>query len=397
MTRRTKDKLSAGLIYFCSGLTVALLVVIIGFIVVKGAPGISVDFLTRQFDDKTTYVDVKANDTAADDGGNYVGNLGITLSFDNEKGVVVEAVDSDSPVKEATDGTGAVYAVKKGDVIAKAGSFHADSEYKELVKNAEGKAFEKEGEKLVAKVKDELESAKGSEIKLKIVRPGGGIVPMAVTTLYMIVLSLLIAGPIGILAAVYLHEYAKPGKLMTLIHFAIENLAGIPSIIYGLFGSLFFVQVCKMQYSLMAGAMTVSIMLLPTIISTTEEALRAIPKTYRESSLGLGATRFQTVSKVVLPNAVPGILVAVLLCIGRIVGESAALLLTAGTVAQIPKALWGGSSSGATLTIKAYTLMKEENDLTTACAIGIVLLVLIILINIAAKLVAKKMTKTVKS
>lgn len=178
---------------------------------------------------------------------------------------------------------------------------------------------------------------------------------------------------------------------MTVIHFAIENLAGIPSIIYGLFGSLFFVKVCGFQYSILSGALTLAIVLLPTLITTTEEALKAIPKTYRESSLGLGATKLQTISRVILPNALPGILVAVLLSIGRIVGESAALLLTAGTVAQIPKALFGNSASGATLTIKAYTLMKEENDLTTACAIGIILLFIIIILNFASKMVTKKL------
>ena len=217
---------------------------------------------------------------------------------------------------------------------------------------------------------------------------------MVVTTLYMIGISLLISAPVGIFSAVYLIEYAKPGRLMSTIHFAIQNLAGIPSIIYGLFGSLFFVKVCRLQYSLLAGALTLSIILLPTIITTTEEALKAIPKTYRESSLGLGATKLQTINKVILPNAMPGILVALLLGIGRIVGESAALLLTAGTVAQIPQALFGNSASGATLTIKMYTLMKEENDLTTACAIGIVLLVIIIFINWASKAITKRLLKT---
>ncbi len=216
---------------------------------------------------------------------------------------------------------------------------------------------------------------------------------MVITTLMMIGVSLLIAAPIGIITAIYLNEYGRQGKFLTLIHFAIENLAGIPSIIYGLFGSVFFVTICKMQYSLLAGAMTVSIILLPTIITTTEETLKTVPDKYRESSLGLGATKLQTVYKVVLPNAIPGILVAIILSIGRIVGESAALLLTAGTVAQIPKALTGNSASGATLTIKAYTLMKEENDLTTACAIGIVLLALIIVLNCLSKMITNRFMK----
>lgn len=395
MTRKRKDGIMNGLIYLCSGFTVLLLAVIIGFIVIKGMPGINIDFLTRQFDNKTTYVTSGVWEKAhSSDKENYVDNLGITLKWDRKLGVSVEEIDGESPVKNAVDGTGAQYAVEKGDVIAKAGSYNADEEFQKLKKESKGNKLDQEGEKLTSRTVKALEENSESSLRLKVMRPGGGIVPMAVTTLYMILLSLLIAGPVGILAAVYLNEYAKKGRIMTLIHFAIENLAGIPSIIYGLFGSLFFVQILKMQYSLLAGAMTVSIILLPTIISTTEEALKAIPGTYRESSLGLGATRLQTVAKVVLPNAVSGILVAVLLSVGRIVGESAALLLTAGTVAQIPKALFGNSASGATLTIKAYTLMKEENDLTTACAIGIVLLVLIILINVAAKLAAKKMSKT---
>ncbi len=156
--------------------------------------------------------------------------------------------------------------------------------------------------------------AQGNEaIRLKVVQPGGGIVPMVVTTIYMILLSIGIAAPIGILAAVYLIEYAKPGKLLTMIHFAIENLAGIPSIIYGLFGSLFFVQILRAAVFHLAGALTVSIIYCPPSSTTTEEALKAIPRGYRESSLGLGATKLQTIGHVVLPNAIPGILTAVLL------------------------------------------------------------------------------------
>ena len=248
-------------------------------------------------------------------------------------------------------------------------------------------------EAFLAEAVQQMEAQTDAALRLKVVRPGGGIVPMVVTTIYMILLSIGIAAPIGILAAVYLIEYAKPGRLLTVIHFAIENLAGIPSIIYGLFGSLFFVQILRLQYSILAGALTVSIILLPTIITTTEEALKAIPRGYRESSLGLGATKLQTIGHVVLPNAIPGILTAVLLSIGRVVGESAALLLTAGTVAQIPKALFGNSASGATLTIKAYTLMKEENDLTTACAIGIILLIIIIGINALSKWITRRMLR----
>lgn len=387
MSRKTKDSIVKGLIYGSAGFTVFILVVIIGFIVVKGLPGISFDFLTRNYEDKTTYVNSQVAADMPDNGQEgYIPSLGITLNINKDKKVYISDMDKTSPLKDALNQKKEAYPIEKKDILSKIGSINVDTlvketdpENPEAVKNA------------VADLKTQIQGLKDSNLKIKVVRPGGGIVPMLVTTLYMIGLSLLIAAPIGILSAVYLIEYAKPGKLMRTIHFAIENLAGIPSIIYGLFGSLFFVKICGLQYSLLAGALTLSIILLPTIITTTEEALKAIPRTYRESSLGLGATRLQTVSRVVLPNALPGILVAVLLSIGRIVGESAALLLTAGTVAQIPGALFGNSASGATLTIKMYTLMKEENDLTTACAIGIVLLVIIIVLNFASKVVTKKL------
>lgn len=385
-SRKAKDRIANVLIYSSAAFTILILAVIIGFIVIKGLPGININFLTSSYENKTTYVTTAFfKEGKESEAAGYVKNLGITIGFDEEFGAVVTAVNKNSPIRKAVDGNGTVYEVKKKDVITKIGSYKVEEALEEFdTGNETGKA------EFIQKIVEELEGQEKATVKLKVVRTGGGIVPMAVTTLYMIGLALLISGPIGILSAIYLNEYAKPGKIMNIIHFAIENLAGIPSIIYGLFGSLFFVQICKMQYSLLAGAMTVSIILLPTIISTTEETLKAIPKSYRESSLGLGATKLQTISRVILPNALSGILVAVLLSIGRIVGESAALLLTAGTVAQIPKALFGNSASGATLTIKAYTLMKEENDLTTACAIGIVLLILITLINIASKMITRR-------
>lgn len=383
MTRSSKDNIIKGLIYASAGFTVMILVIIIGFILVKGLPGISLSFLTNQYENNTTYISsgVFVN-AAADSREDYIPELGVSLAYDKEDGVTVASIDGGSPAKKAIDGLGDIVPIKKGYGLLKVGSYTVES------------AEEAGGEEaLFQKIKEEVK-AQGQTVPLKIVNYGGGIFPMIMTTLYMIVLSLLIAAPVGILSAVYLNEYARKGKLLRIIHFAIENLAGIPSIIYGLFGSLFFVKFCGMQYSILAGALTVSIILLPVIISTTEETLKAIPKTYRESSLALGATKFQTVYKIILPNALSGIIVAVLLSIGRIVGESAALLLTAGTVAAIPSALTGNAASGATLTTKAYMLMKEENDLTTACAIGIVLLILIFFLNFASKWVARKAIKT---
>ncbi len=218
----------------------------------------------------------------------------------------------------------------------------------------------------------------------------GGILPMIIATLYTIFLAILIATPIGILAAVYLKEYAKQGKIVKIIRFATESLAGIPSIVYGLFGGIFFVVVLGFNYSILSGALTVSIIILPFIIRTTEESLKTVPINYREASLGLGATRFQTLYKVVLPSAVPGILSGLILSIGRVVGESAAILLTAGTVAQMPHSIF---DSARTLTVHAYLVTKEKGNIEEAAAIGIVLIVIILILNSLAKLISKKINK----
>jgi len=217
----------------------------------------------------------------------------------------------------------------------------------------------------------------------------GGILPMIVSTLYSVV-SIVVATPIGVLAAVYLQEYAKQGKLVKVIRFATESLSGIPSIVYGLFGSIFFVDVLGFGYSILAGSLTVSIIILPVIIRTTEEALKSVPKSYREASLGLGATKFQTLYKVIVPSSLPGVLSGVILSIGRVVGESAAILLTSGTVAKMATSIM---SSSRTLTVHAYLVTKESGDIEQAAAVGIVLIVIILLLNTVAKLITKKFSK----
>ncbi|MFV0342322.1 MAG: phosphate ABC transporter permease PstA [Anaerocolumna sp.] len=367
--RKVKDRALNALIYLSTALTVGILVVIIGFILYKGLPGINKDFLTRSWDDKTTFVNVTVIEGGTSEDGLYIANLGITLAEDDEGNIYIKKIDKNSPVINALNMKGEVYEVKKKDIITKIDSDNTkDMNINEVVTL--------------------LNSIEGTT-RLKIVRPGGGIIPMLVSTVYIILLSLMIAAPVGISSAIYLNEYAKPGKVLKLIRFAIQNLAGIPSIIYGLFGMLVFVQMANMQYSILAGALTLSIMLLPTIISTTEEALKEIPKVYRESSFGLGATKLQTIRKIILPGALPGILVAMILSIGRIVGESAALIFTAGTIAQIPLGLIGGEASAATLTTKMYWLIKESGDLETASSIAVVLLILIIALNIASKLITR--------
>lgn len=219
---------------------------------------------------------------------------------------------------------------------------------------------------------------------------GGGIWPMVITTIYTIAISLIIATPIGILAAVYLQEYAKQGRLVRMIRFATESLTGIPSIIYGLFGAVFFVTTLKLGMSIIAASLTLTIIVLPVIIRTTEESLKTVPPSYREGSLALGTTKLQTLYKVILPSAMPGILSGIILSIGRIVGESAAIFLTAGTVAAMPEGIF---SSARTLTVHSFLVTQEAGDIELAAAVGIVLIVLILFLNFSATFVSKKLNK----
>jgi len=217
------------------------------------------------------------------------------------------------------------------------------------------------------------------------------IVPALITTIIMTFLSLLIAVPLGVFTAIYLVEYAKIGnKIVGIVRITAETLSGIPSIVYGLFGLLFFVTYLKWGYSLLAGAFTLSIMVLPLIMRTTEEALMAVPDGFREGSFGLGAGRLRTVFKIVLPAAIPGILSGIILAIGRIVGETAALIYTAGTVAQIPQ---NALSSARTLAVHMYALSSEGLYTNEAYATAVVLLVLVVGINTLSAFIAKKLTR----
>lgn len=215
--------------------------------------------------------------------------------------------------------------------------------------------------------------------------------PAIINTFTMVVVSLSIAVPIGIFSAIYLTEYAKKGnRFVIVIQIMTETLAGIPSIIYGLFGQLFFVIALSWGLSIIAGAVTLAIMILPLIIRTSQEALIAVPDSFREGSFGLGAGKLRTVFRIVLPNAMPGILSGIILAIGRIVGETAALMYTSGTVAQIPENLFG---SGRTLALHMYSLSGEGLHTNQAYATAVVLLVLVLIINQLSSFVAKKLTK----
>ena len=215
--------------------------------------------------------------------------------------------------------------------------------------------------------------------------------PAIINTIEMTLCSLIVAVPLGICTAIYLVEYAKKGnKVVGIIRLTAETLSGIPSIVYGLFGMLFFVSTCHWGFSLLAGAFTLAIMILPLIMRTAEEALKSVPDSYREASFGLGAGKLRTIFTIVLPSAVPGILAGVILAIGRVVGETAALLYTSGTVAAVPNSLMG---SGRTLALHMYVLSGEGLHMNQASATAVVILAFVLVINFLSGAVAKRIAK----
>ena len=222
-----------------------------------------------------------------------------------------------------------------------------------------------------------------------------GILPNILNTLYIIIVTLIIVLPIGVGAAVYLNEYARNKRIVRMIELAVETLSGIPSIIYGLVGMLIFVQFFSLGTSLIAGALTLVIMTLPTIIKTTQESLKTVPNGYREGALGLGAGKWHMIRTTVLPSAIDGIVTGCILSIGRIVGESAALLFTAGMANEI-LGIWESvmpGKAGSTLTVALYMYAKERGEFDIAFSIAAILLILTLIINLAAKLAAKKLRR----
>jgi phosphate transport system permease protein len=222
----------------------------------------------------------------------------------------------------------------------------------------------------------------------------GGVSTIIINTIYMILLTLLFSTPIGVMAAIFLTEYAKQGKLVKILRFGTETLAGIPSIIFGLFGFLFFVSILKLGIGLLSGTLTITMMILPTIVRASEEAIKAVPVSYREGSLALGATKWQTIVHSVLPPATPGILTGVILAIGRAIGETAALLFTMGTDYRMVKDL---SSSARTLSVHLYILVKEGLSFERAFATGTILIVVILVVNYATNRLVGRMAKMSKS
>ena len=395
MGRKVKDTLAKGIIYLATGITLSVLLFIVGFIFVKGIGLVNWKFLTRDYNETVSYAFVQAAEVPmsidADnlkkenpyderyesliDGPIYIKSIGAAIAevqyrnnYTEKEQLVIAYIEKNSPLLNAKDSTGKNVDIKTDDIIKRINGIN--------LKNL-----------TLQEAAAQIDNESG-ELKIKVVQPGGGVKSNIITTLYMVLLSLVIAIPLGIFGAIYLTEYAKPGRFVNTIRFAAECLSGIPSIIFGLFGMAFFVVALKLQISLLSGSLTVAIILLPVIIRSTEEALKTVPTSFREGSLALGATKLQTIFKVVLPCAVPGIATAVLLSIGRVVGESAALLLTAGTVAQIPGTLL---SPGSTLTVQAYYVAKEEGNIELACAIGIVIIVIVIVLNVLSRFASDKL------
>lgn len=224
-------------------------------------------------------------------------------------------------------------------------------------------------------------------------RPGldqHGIRDIIVGTLAMVGLTLVIAVPIGVLAAIYMGEYAKKGKVLTTIRFCVESLAGIPSILYGLFGYTFFAIQLAFGFSLLSSALTLAIMVLPVIIRSTEEALFTVPDSYREGSLALGASKLTTLFRVILPSAIPGILSAIILSMGRVMGETAAVYYTAGTMARVPSSVF---SSTRSLAVHLYLLVKEGLESGDAFATATILIVIVVGLNALANFIAKRLSR----
>ena len=220
-----------------------------------------------------------------------------------------------------------------------------------------------------------------------------GILPDILNTVYIVIATLLVVLPLGVGAAIYLTEYASNKKIVSASEYAAETLSGIPSIIYGLVGMLFFCQFLGMKTSLLAGAMTLVIMNLPTIMRTTQESLKTVPQSYREGAFGLGAGKWRVIRTVVLPGCVDGVITGCILSIGRILGESAALLFTAGFAHAVNGMIEGLSSPGATLTVALYVYAKEQGEFGAAFAIAAILMILTVLINMAATMVGKYFTQ----
>lgn len=349
--KKLKSYIAYSLIILSISISCGVLVIVSGYVFVKGIPIITTEFIFNDFDDKWYWIEMTPEEYE---------ELEIAINSENE--VIVQ------------ENNNKIFVATNGDEIK--------ISEKDIILNVNGQD------------PTEIEILEEETLEVKVEKKGGGIWPMIITTFYSIILSLTLALPLGIGTAIYLVEYSNSkSKINKIIHITIDNLAGIPSIIFGLFGMIFFVTIIGFGFSLLSAALTLAIMLMPTIIKTTEEALKAVPKNLKEASYGLGVGKIRTITKVIIPSAMSGILVAVILSIGRVIGESAILLFTAGTVTNMPTSIY---DSASTLTVQAYLFAKENGDIPSACAIGIIIIAIVIILNILTKILAKKVSYDMK-
>lgn len=390
MDRKRKDLILNIITYLCSSFSIIVLLGLIIFLFSRGIGNLSFNMLTKDYYETPYFAYVEESssfDLFDKDGIYYSKNFGIGLkdSYDLEKNAVVEIayIDNLSPLKNAISHSGGRLEVKVGQIIKRI-----------QVKNGEEIKIETQRSGAEA-MRDALDF--GSEItELYYLDMGGGIRGSLLSTLYLIGLTLIIVMPIGIIAAIYLALYAKQNTFVKVLRSLIDMISGIPSIIFGLIAIIVFIPIVSgitknNGGSIISGALTLSVMLLPTVIRTTEEAINNIPKSYKSASLALGASETQTTFKVILPNALPGILTSILLCIGRIIGESAALIFAIGTAIQDQIDITKGST---TLAVHIWSVMSGENpNYGQACAISLIILMIVLLLNILVKLVSKKLNK----
>lgn len=356
--QRFKDNTLKSLMYGSIIITLLILLLIIGFVIKNGASKIDLDFISQKSNNDSYYVTFKANQ--------YYQFAYEIREEANHTVVMIKAVDEDVKVS-ANDGQ---------QIKLQPGMY---------IDNINKQSFNNLDHQTIATMVDGLNHPTTDEY-VKVTIKQDGIRQLILTTLIAVLVSLAISIPLGLFCAIYLHEYKISKRFNRIIHFAIDSLAAIPSIVFGLFGFIFFCITLKLGISILSATLTVSIMLLPTVIKTIEEALMSVPNDLREASYGLGASKSQTIFKIIIPAALPGILLAVILAIGRIIGESAIFIFTAGTTAGNPT-LFG---PGVTLTVDAYEVVREYNDIQTACGIGIIILVIVLALNILTKYISKK-------
>lgn len=391
-SRKIKDIILNILTYLSSSFSIIILGAIVIFVLVRGSSNLSFKMLTSNYYEtpyfgSTSSVESCLFDYDDENGIYYSKNFGIGLkdSKDLEKNDVVEIVyiDNLSPIKNIKASDGTSIEIKVGEIIKRV-----------QVQTDSGVNIATTKDKAVG-IRDALDS--GYQInELYFLQVGGGIRGSLISTIYLILLTLAIVLPIGIIAAVYLALYAKNNIITKTLRSLIDMISGIPSIIFGLIAVIVFIPIVNGATknsggSIIAGALTLAVMLLPTVIRTTEEAINNIPRSYKSASLALGASECQTTFKVILPNAIPGILTSCLLCIGRIIGESAALIFAIGTSIQDDINVTKGST---TLAVHIWSVMSGENpNYAQACAISIIILLLVLVLNLAVKLISLRFNR----